>query len=203
VRRPWRFRGRAPLAVAGLLAFPTLMAALMASSLAIERPQVFVWLHNGHVITRYKDPSNLNEAKIWLFAALPPLLLLLVGIVAMWLPRGVYAAAITGIVGALVLPLRLDSWTVHHAQRFPDGIDLLPPSDTSNIIDKGQWEAAAKHTVLNLQKWTIGLALAILVVAAAVEVRRRRGAPPPPPPPPPVSGETTIVTAAGGLDPFS
>ena len=38
----WRFRGKAPLAVAGLIAFPTFLASLMLSSLAIERPQVFV-----------------------------------------------------------------------------------------------------------------------------------------------------------------
>ena len=198
-----RFRGRAPVAVAGLLAFPTFMAALMASSLAIERPQVFKWVHNGHVIVRYQDPSNLNEAKIWLFAALPPLILLLVGVAAMWLPRGVYLSSLAAIVIALLLPLRLDAWTAHHSLRFPVGIDLLPPNDTSNLVDRGEWEQTARHTVLNLQKWTIGLALGIMLIALVVEVRRRRGAPPPPPPPPPVSGDTsTVVSASSGLDPF-
>jgi hypothetical protein len=175
----------------------------MASSLAIERPQVFRWVHNGHLIVRYHDPTTANELKIWLFAAIPPALLLLVGVVAMWLPRGIYLSALAGLVGALILPLRIDRWTAHHSIRFPWGIDLLPPNDTSNIIDRGQWEKAARHTVLNLQKWTIGLSLAIMLIAVVIEVRRRRGTPPPPPPPPPVSGETTVASAASGLDPFA
>jgi hypothetical protein len=200
----WRFRGKAPLAVAGLIAFPTFLGSLMLSSLAIERPQVFVWVHNGHRIVRYHEPSTSNELKIWLFAALAPLLLLAAGVIAMWLPRGVYISAVCGIIGALVLPLRLDRWTLHHSLRFPDGIDLLPKTSTSNLLDRGEWEAAARSTVLSLQRWTIGLCIAIIVIAVLVEVRRRRGVPAAALAPPPVSGDTGAVPSAGaGLDPFA
>jgi hypothetical protein len=200
----WRFRGKAPLAVAGLIAFPTFLASLMLSTLAIERPQVFVWVHHGHKVVRYHEPSNSNELKIWVLAAIPPLLLLAAGAIAMWLPRGVYIAALCGIIGALVLPLRLDTWTLHHSIRFPEGIDLIPKSSTSNLVDRGEWEATARSTVLSLQKLTIGLCVAIIVIAVLVEVRRRRGVPAAPLAPPPVSGDTGAVPSAGaGLDPFA
>jgi hypothetical protein len=59
--------------------------------------------------------------------------------------------------------------------------------------------------VLNLQKWTIALGLAVILIAAFVEVRRRRGhVPPPPPPPPAIAGEPQqIVPVTGQVVPPS
>jgi hypothetical protein len=198
----WRFRGRAPLAVAALLSFPIFIASLMASSLALEKPVVLRWTHAGKVITRYQDASNATELRIWLFALIPPLLVLAAGVLAMWLPRGVYLAALVAIAGALVLPLRIDTWVRHHTTRFPDGIDLLREDDTSNLLSPGQWEGSARHVVYNLQRWTLALGLAVILIAALVELRRRRGTPPPPPPPPAIAGDVQqTVTSGSGLSP--
>jgi hypothetical protein len=199
-----RYRGRSALAVAGLLSFPLFFASLMASSLALEKPVVIAWKHHGKLVVHYKDASNATELRIWLAALVPPLIVLLIGAAATWLPRGIYIAAGGGIVVSLLLTIRLDRWTLHHSLRFPLGIDNLPESNTSNLVGRGEWEAQARSAVISLQHWTIGLAVAVIVVGILAEVRRRRGAPPPPPPPPAIAGDTQSVRAglATGPPPF-
>jgi hypothetical protein len=199
VRLPLSGRPVAPLAIAGLLAFLLLWASVLLSTLAVERPVVLAWQHAGRHVVRYHPPSTSNELEIWALAAVPPLLLIAVGYGARLVRRGVYVSCAAALALALVLPLRLDRWVAHHAQRFPDGVDLLPESDTSNVYGRGEWEHNAKDAILSLQHWTIGLALAIASIAAIAELRRRRGAPsaPPPPPPPEVGGGQPQITVPG------
>jgi hypothetical protein len=193
---------KAPLAVAGLLAFPLFLASLMAASLAIERPQAIQWQgpHN-RLIEVDHPPSDVEEAKIWLLALVPPAILLLVGLASSFLGRvGLYTAAAAAIVLALALPQRLDRWAAHHAIRFPFGVDLVPDTSPSSTTARGEWEQSARETVLSLTHWTIGLALAVIVIAAAFRIRRRRGvvrAPvAPPPPEAAVVGAPTTARAA-------
>ncbi len=169
--RLWPPPSKAPLAVAGLLAAPLFFAALMCSSLAYDRPEV-----SGRT---EHPPSTKTEATIWALALIPPAIVLLAGILALPLRRyGLHVAAIAGIVVALLLPVRLDTWVARHEQRFPEGIDLVWDGSSSNASSKGEWEHSAKITVLGLTHWTIAIAVAAMVVAGIVEVRRRRGAEP-------------------------
>jgi hypothetical protein len=205
MRRLFRADHRTPLAVAGILAFPTFFACLLLSSLAIEKPDVAEWLHEGKLQRTYHPPSSATEAKIWLVAAVPPLLLLLLGLVATWLPRGTYVVAVGGLVLALVLPLRLNTWVTHHNARFPNGVDLLPESSNSNLAQRGEWEINAKAAIESLLHWTLGLAIAVIVIGVSVTLwRRRHGVAPPPPPPPVIAGQPTVsATSAMGVGPES
>jgi len=166
---------RAPLGLAGFLALPIFFASLMATSLALEKPKTYAWRRaNGTLIVRYHDPTASTEAKIWLFAFVAPLLLVLVGIVASRFRYGIYVVCIAAIVDALALTIRLGRWERHHTARYPFGEDLYPDSSTSSLIDRGQWEHEAAGTVHSLVGYTIGLALAAAAIAVFVAWRRRR-----------------------------
>ena len=69
---------KAPLALGGFLAIPVFFASLMAASLAIEKPRVVEWTRGTGIARVYHQPTGSNEAKIWLLALVPPLLLVLV-----------------------------------------------------------------------------------------------------------------------------
>jgi hypothetical protein len=175
VRRP-HLATRAPVAVSALLAFPLFFAAVLAVSLAIERPHRFQWRSaQGRLIEIDHPPTGANEAKIWALALVVPGAILAVGLAAsFWRRGGIYLACAAGLVAALLLPIRLDRWTAHHSKRFPYGMDLFPDSSVSSTLARGEWEGHTRETILSLTHWTIGIALAVAAVAAFVELRRRR-----------------------------
>jgi hypothetical protein len=177
---------RAPLAVAGILATPLFFVALMAMSLAVEKPTVRHVLSQGTTVMKLGDPAGSTERAIWLLALAAPAGLVLIGVAGMLIGRaGVITSALAAIAGAVVLLVPLDTWVDRHSARYPDGVDLIPQSSTSDIYLRGEWEGTARHTVEQLGIATIvlaGLAIAIFVL---LEVRRRRGIVPPVPPPPP------------------
>jgi hypothetical protein len=167
--------GRAPLAIASFIAIPLFFSSLMASALAQEKPRVIQWKggRNG-LLTTWHDPTTGNEARIWLWALLPPLVLVLVGWVASRLPLGFYVSCAAAIVIAVAVVHKTATWEWHHTLRFPWGVDLIPASQPqSNHWDPGQWEAEARSTALSLQHWTIGVALASAAVMGFLWARRR------------------------------
>lgn len=167
---------RAPIAVAGFLAVPLFFASLMAATLAVEKPRAVEWTRAGRLIARYHPPTASTEVRIWLLALVPPLLVVLVGLVSTFVRGGTYVVAAAAIVLSIGLPHRLDRWTAHHTARYPFGVDLVPDSAPDNLLQRGQWEHEARSTVLSLSHWTIGLACTIVLVLAVLELRRRRAA---------------------------
>jgi hypothetical protein len=185
-------RSKAPLAVAGILVTPLFFSALMAMSLAVEKPTVSLVVKHGKTITRLGDPAGTTEARIWLLAILPPVAVVLVGAGAMLLGRaGVTASAIAAIGAAAALLAPLDGWRDDHVARYPVGVDLIPRSAGSeDIYLRGEWESTARQTALQLGIVTVVIAALVLAVFALLEVRRRRGRElPAPPPPPPLAVE--------------
>ena len=176
----WRnLETRAPLAVGALIAVPLYFAALMASSLALDRP---------HIVGKHEGPSTTpTELKVYLAALIVPGIVLLAGIAGLALKRqGVYLPAAAGIVCCLLLPGISHGWIGRHERRFPLGMDFLKDSNPSNLSSRGEWEHAAQATVTSITHWTLGLAIGAIVVSALLEIRRRTGrdaviVPPPPP----------------------
>jgi len=189
VIRRLRHAPRAPLAVAVLLATPLLFASLMAMSLAVERP--------GVVRGKLVGPTGSTEAKIWLLALVPSLLVALVGAAATLVPRGVLLSAGAAIAAAVVVTAPLGTWEGRHTARYPDGLDLVPKGDSSDIFLRGEWEQTARDTAASLGHWTIALAVAAAVIAVALELPGRRKRPPVPPPPEIVTGESQVVPRGG------
>jgi hypothetical protein len=171
-------RSRAPLGLAGFLAVPLFFASLMATTLAVEKAHVFEWQRGGRLFRTMHPPVASMEAKIWLLALLPSLVLCLWGALAMRLPHGLYLAALGAIAGSLALTHRLALWERHHTARFPVGADLIPDSSTSSSLAAGEWEANARETAASLAHWTSALAVAAMLIAVALELRGRRGSPP-------------------------
>ncbi len=177
---------KSPLAVAGLLATPLFFVALMAMSLAVEKPTVRHVLTNGKIVAKLGDPVGSTERAIWLLALVPPAGLVLIGVGGMLIGRaGVITASLTAIAATLALLVPLDTWTSRHTALYPDGIDLIRRGSTSDIYLRGEWEGTARHTAEQLGIATIVLAGLALVILALVEVRKRRHVAPPVPPPPP------------------
>lgn len=166
---------KAPLGLAGFLALPVFFASLMAVTLAIEKPRVVEWNGaHGHLKRIFHDPTATNEAKIWLLALVPPLLLVLAGWIASFIPYGLYITCLAACVDGLMLTLRLHRWQVHHTARFAYGEDLIADQTTSSSLLRGEWEKDAAQTVRSLVHYTIGLALAAAVISTFLQVRRRR-----------------------------
>ena len=164
-----RARTRAPLAVAGLIGVPLYFASLLASSLALDKPQII-----GH--QEYPSTAG-TEAKIWLAALIAPGVVVAAGLVGMVVGRlGIYLSAIAGILVCLLLPGISQPWVARHTERFPLGIDFVKDSDPSNVVSKGDWEHAAQETIVSMTHWTLGLCIAVVVIGVLLEVRRRRGA---------------------------
>jgi hypothetical protein len=176
VIRRLRHGPTAPVAVAGILSVPLFLSALMAVSLAVEKPRVTTVVRHGRMRTVEHVPTDAVEARIWLLALVAPLAIILVGVLARALRAGVYPPALAAIVAPLVVTHRLDAWVVRHAHRFPLGVDRVRDSSNSNTLSRGEWEASAKQAALNLAHWTMALAAAAVVIAVVVEVRRRRKA---------------------------
>jgi hypothetical protein len=197
--RRLRTAPRAPLAVAGILAAPLFFVALMAMSLAVEKPSVHHIVKHGKTLTTFGDPSGTTEAEIWLLAVLPVIVLVVVGTGAMYLGRaGVILTSLSAIALTVALLVPLDGWVQDHEARYPVGVDLIPPSaGSADIYLRGEWEGTARHTAQQLGIATIVIAAAALAILALLEVRRRRGIVPPPPPPPPELTAGGVPTTTG------
>lgn len=169
-------RGRAPLAIAAFIAIPLFFSSLMSSTLAQEKPHTIQWkgCHSG-ICTTWHDPTTGTEARVWLWALLPPLVLVLVGWLACRLPLGFYVSCVSSIVLAVAVVHKTATWERHHTARFPNGVDLIPASNAqSNQWDPGQWEKEARATALSLHNWTIGVAIAAVAVMTFLWLRRRQ-----------------------------
>lgn len=179
---------KSPLAVAGILATPLFFVALMAMSLAVEKPTVHHVMSQGKMVEKLGDPSGATERAIWLLALVPPVGVVLIGVGGMLIGRaGVIASALAAIAASVALLVPLDTWTHDHTARYPDGVDLTPQASTSDIYLRGEWEGTARHTAEQLGIVTIVLAGLAIAIFALIEVRRRRhGVMPVPPPPPEV-----------------
>jgi len=165
-------RSKAPLGIAAFIAIPLLFSSLMSASLAIEKPRVVQWRDGAVLHSRFHDPSASNELRIWLWAFLPPLLLVVAGWVATRLPYGFYVACVAAIVDAMAVVHKTGTWAAHHTLRFPQGVDLIPTASISNRYDPGEWEGQALQTALSLEHWTIGLALASMLAIGTLTLRR-------------------------------
>jgi hypothetical protein len=169
-------RSRAPLGIAAFIAIPLFFSSLMSASLAVEKPRVVQWRDGPVLHQRFHDPSTTNELRIWLWALVPPLLLVLAGWIASRLPFGFYVACVAAVIDAMAVAHKTKTWTAHHTARFPNGVDLIPTNSISNRFDPGEWEGQARQTALSLEHWTIGVALASILVVAALSARSRYAA---------------------------
>jgi len=185
---------KAPLALAGFLAIPLFFAALMATSLAIEKPHVYEWRRGGRLLRTYHDATGATEAKIWGLALVVALALVTVGWFASFLRYGLYVTCVVAIAEALALTVRLGTWERHHTTRFPNGEDLYADNTTSSLVNRGQWEHEAADTVRSLVHYTVALALIATVIVVLLAVRRNRGPRIPVPPPPPQTGGVPTTT---------
>jgi hypothetical protein len=164
-------QSKAALGLGSFLAIPLFFASLMASSLAVEKPRVIV-SSNGHRV--FHTPSSAVEAKIWALAFIPPLLLIAFSLLAAHFPYSIYVTCAGACVIALVLTIPLHRWEVRHTGRFLYGEDLIPDNSTSSSIEHGLWEREAAATARSLVHYTVGLALAAVIITLFLTVRRRR-----------------------------
>lgn len=171
-------RGRAPVAMAAFLGIPLFFCSLMASTLAQEKPYKIQWQGcDSGICTVWHDPTSANVAKVWLWALVPSLVLVAVGFVATRLPLGFYVSCVASILIAMAVVHKTAIWEQHHTDRFPNGVDLIPSSSAfSNLWDPGEWEQEARDTALSLQHWTIGIALAGMLVMVLLWVQAQRKA---------------------------
>ena len=174
--RTFRKRPRAPIIVAALLATPLFFSTLMAASLAIESPRGVHFLYHGRTVLKYLQPLKGNEAEIWGLAFAVVGMLLLAGLAAMLVSRGVYLVSVVAVVLALAVTHRLDRWAAHHGARFPYGVDLIKESSPSNTLNKGEWEHRAVTTASELRWVTIAGAGTTVLIALLLELRRRSAA---------------------------
>jgi hypothetical protein len=192
---------KAPLAVAAILAMPLFFTGLMAVSLAVEKPTVAHVLRQGKIVAKLGDPSGTTEATIWLLALVAPVAVVLVGAAGTFIGRiGVVSSSLAAIAAAVALLVPLNTWTGRHTGRYPDGIDLIPRSSTSDIYLRGEWEGTARRTAKQLGVTTIVLAGVAIGIFGLLEGRRRRGVRGMlvPPPPAIAEGQSQIVRSGLG-----
>ena len=168
---------KAAVGLGGFLALPVFFAALMAATLAIEKARVVEWKRGDGIARIWHNPTASTEAKIWLLALVPPLLLVAASWIAAHFPYAIYVTCIAACVDALALTIRLHRWQVHHTARFAYGEDLLADQTTSSSLQRGEWEQDAADTVRSLVHYTLGLALGAAAIALFLTYRRRRAAP--------------------------
>jgi len=197
-------RDRTPLNVAWILATALYFLSLMLASLAIDRPRLVAWTHNGHLIVHFHSTAASQEAKIWLVALIPSAIVVGIGVGAVFIRRGVYLVCASMFIISALLPHRLDTWVRHHTLRYPRGQDLHPDAWSTNLLDRGEWEQSARETILSLRNWMMGLAvLFALGFALADYLRYRRGNRAPPSLGPSVSATSPGLSppSAGGGPP--
>jgi hypothetical protein len=174
-----RGTSRAPLAVGAILAVPLFFVALMAFTLKVDKPSHSV-SKDGAVVLG--DPTKGTLGKIYLLALAASAVLLLVGVLARLLRSrlAVILPAVTAVVLSVLLLLPLNTWAGGHTKRYPFGTDNIPDGtaqkpNPTNLINRGEWEQAAKTTAHQIGFVTIGLAIAAIVLTVLLEVRHRRG----------------------------
>ena len=147
----------------------------MASTLALEKPLKYEWKGGKHgLLTTWHDPTTATVARIWLWALVPPLVLVLVGLISTRIPLGSYVACLAAIVIAIAVVHSTATWQRHHTARYPVGVDLVPPTNpASDKFARGQWELMARETAVSLGRWTIGAALVSAAVMGGLVLRRR------------------------------
>ncbi len=191
-----RFRGtsKAPLAVAAILAVPLFFVALMAFTLRVDKPS-HTLSKGGAVVLG--DPTKGTLGKIYLLSLAAAAALVLVGVLARMLRSrlAVIVPAVAAIVLSVLLLLPLNTWAAGHTKRYPLGTDNIPDGtpqkpNPTNLVNRGEWEQAAKTTAHQIGLVTIGLALAAIVLTILLELRRRRGREAPLIEPPPIELET-------------
>ena len=168
-------RGRGALALAASLSIPLFFSSLMAATLALEKPLKYEWKGGKHgLLTTWHDPTTATVARVWLWAMVPPLVLVLVGLISTRIPLGSYVACVAAIVIAMAVVHTTATWQRHHTARYPVGVDLVPPTNpASDKFARGQWERMARETSVSLERWTIGAALVSAAVMGGLAVRRR------------------------------
>ena len=193
-----RGASKAPLAVAGILAVPLFFAGLMAFSLKLDKPSTHLTKHGTVALG---DPTKGTVGTIYLLAFAVSATVVLVGLLAMLLRSrlATVVPAIAGIVASVLLLLPLDTWTAEHTNRYPVGIDNLPPKSPADIFLRGEWEQNARTTAHQLGLATIGIAIAAIAISVLLEVRRRRGieGPAVPLPPEVVTGQSDVIRRGG------
>jgi hypothetical protein len=185
-----RLRGasRAPVAVGGILALPLFFVGLIAFALKLDKP--------SHHLTKegtiaLGDPTKGTVGTIYLLAFAVAAAVVVVGLLAMFLRSrlATIVPATAAIAGSVVLLIPLGTWAAQHTDRYPLGVDNIPPKSPQDLALRGEWEQSAKTTAHQIGLVTIGLAIAAIAICLALEVRRRRGIEGPPVlPPPAVSG---------------
>jgi hypothetical protein len=168
---------KAALGLGGFLALPIFFASLMAVTLAIEKARVVEWRRGSGIVRIWHNPTSSTEAKIWLLALVPPLLLVAASWIAAHFPYAIYVTCVAACVDAVALTIRLHRWQVHHTARFGYGEDLLADQTTSSSLQRGEWEQDAADTVRSLVHYTIGLSIGAAAIALFLTYRRRRTAP--------------------------
>jgi hypothetical protein len=165
---------KGPLAVAGILSAPLFFCSLMASSLAIARPQINTWTHDGKPRVVFHPPSASVEARIWLWALVPFAVLIGVGLLASLWRFGAYVSCAGGIILALAVTHDVPKWERHHTLRWPRGIDNIPDAWSSDQVPRGAWEKDSATAAYSLAHWTIGLALVIAGIYTLMLYRRMK-----------------------------
>jgi hypothetical protein len=112
---------------------------------------------------------------------------------------GVISSSLAAIAATVALLVPLNTWASRHTGRYPDGIDLIPRSSTSDIYLRGEWEGTARHTARQLGVATIAIGGVAIALFALLEVRRRRGVRGMLVPPPPAIAEGQSQIVRGGL----
>ena len=186
-----RHAKKGPFAVAAVLSTPLFFAALMAFSLAVEKPTVRHVARHGKLVPVFGDASSATEATIWLLALVPVLVVVSSGLVGMVLGRfGTIVPALVSIAAVVVLLVPLNTWTRRHTARYPCGEDVFCPvvnsqtnTQSQDVYRRGEWEASAHHTAVQLGGVTIAISVIATGLTLLLGLRRRRRAPVPPPPP--------------------
>jgi hypothetical protein len=156
--------------VAGILAAPLFFTALMAFSLKFDKP--------SHVTGKLGDPTKGTIGTIYLVTFAFVGALVLVGVLSMPLRSrlAIIVPACTGIVMSTLLLLPLGTWAAEHTDRYPLGIDNLPPSSPQDIWLRGEWEHDAQTTAHQMGLLTIGIGVAVILISLALRWRGRRDA---------------------------
>ena len=190
---------KTPLAVAGILATPLFFVALMAFSLLLEKPSVE---HTGGTVV-LGDPVGANNAAIYLCSFAVSALVVLLGVVALLLPSRVamFLPTVGAIVVTIALLVPLHTWQVEHTARYPNGVDLVPKDDPSDLMLRGEWEQSAHQTANQIGFWTIVIAVAAIAITVVLDRRRMRKIAPPPvlPPPEEITAESKAIRRGFGL----
>ena len=170
-----RLRGvsKAPLAVAGILATPLFFVGLMAFALKLDKPSVQL-TKRGRLVPA--DPTKATVGTIYMLALAVSAAVVLVGVLAMLIRSRLASIvpAVAAIVASILLLLPLDTWAAQHTERYPLGVDLIPPSSPQDLLLRGEWEQNARMTAHQIGLWTIAIALAAIAVSALMWARARR-----------------------------